>query len=98
VYAAIRRYSLQSGATVGEVVAKVQAGFIPLIEKAPGFVSYQVLDNGAGEITSITVFRDKAGADESTRRAAEWVKGNLASMFGGAPQVTAGEIKFERRA
>jgi hypothetical protein len=97
MYAAVRSYSLKAGASVAELVAKVQSGFVPLIEKAPGFVSYQVLDTGSGGIVSITVFRDKAGAEESTRKAADWVKGNLATMIGPA-QVTAGEIRFERKA
>ncbi len=97
MYAAVRRYSLKSGASVAALVGKVQSGFVPLIETAPGFVSYQVLDTGSGEIASITVFKDKAGAEESTRKAADWVKGNLADMVGPA-QVTAGEIRFERKA
>ena len=35
---------------------------------------------------------DQAGADESTRRAADWVQQNLAGFFVGPPTVTTGSV------
>ena len=42
----------------------------------PGFVSYEAFRNNGGGQT-VTVTKDKAGTDESSRRAAEWVKENI---------------------
>jgi hypothetical protein len=42
----------------------------------PGFVSYAAVRGADGNMT-VTVCQDKAGTDESSRRAAEWVKENV---------------------
>jgi hypothetical protein len=43
------------------------------------------------------VFEQQSGADESTRRAAEWVADNLAELVIGGPKLVAGEVKVEAR-
>ncbi len=43
----------------------------------PGFVSYAAFRSGADSGMTVTVCQDKAGTDESSRRAAEWVKENV---------------------
>jgi len=47
-----------------------------LISTVPGFISYEAFRNDGGGQT-VTVAEDKAGTDESSRRAAEWVKENI---------------------
>ena len=90
MYVTVRRYVTDSK-SVNEVLKRVKAEFVPIISKVPGFVSYAVLDAGNGTITSISTFESKSGADESTRRAAEWVK-TISSLLPNPPQVTAGDI------
>jgi len=75
-----------------EAARRVQEGFIPLLREVPGFVAYCVLDAGGGVIVSTSVFDDQAGSEESTKRAADYVRGNLASLIPNPPQVTAGEV------
>ncbi len=41
---------------------------------------------------STSVYEDKAGAEESNKKAADWVRQNLASLLPNPPQITAGEI------
>jgi hypothetical protein len=55
----------------------------------PGFVSYAAVRTGGDSGTTVTVCQDKAGTDESSRIAAEWVTANL-STTGNAPVVTEG--------
>jgi hypothetical protein len=43
-------------------------------------------------MVSTSVFLDRAGADESISRAADFVRDNLASLLPHPPQVTAGEV------
>jgi hypothetical protein len=92
MYTAIRRYEGLSAGSVEEITRKVKEGFVPIIKGTPGFVGYYVVDSGGGTIASISVFQDKAGADESVRRAAEWVRQNLGSLVPNPPQVTTGEV------
>jgi quinol monooxygenase YgiN len=89
LYVAIRRYETDPK-SVSEVVRRVREEFVPTVSKVPGFVSYTVLDAGNGTLATISMFQDKSGADESNRRAADFVK-TMSSLLPNAPQVTAGE-------
>jgi len=51
------------------------------------------MDAGNGVVITFGAFQDWAGADASTRMAADWVKDNLASLLPNPPEVTVGEIK-----
>jgi hypothetical protein len=59
-----------------------------LIGGVPGFVSYTGFRSGDGGAT-VTICQDKAGTDESSRRAAEWV-GENATAAVGPPETTEG--------
>jgi hypothetical protein len=47
---------------------------------------------GRGPVVSVSIFEDRAGADESNRIAAEWVGQNQAAMLPNLPEVIAGEV------
>ena len=70
----------------------VNEGFVPLISQIPGFVAYYWVDAGGGVMISTSVFQDQASAEESNRRAADYVRQNLVSVLPNPPQVTAGEV------
>jgi hypothetical protein len=92
MYAVIRHYHFkpEDGKKIDELI---QEGFVPLIKKAQGFVRYYWLDTGEGEGASLSVFQDKAGADESILLAAEFVKTSLSSLITQKPEVIEGPIK-----
>jgi hypothetical protein len=92
----VRKYRIKSGASVGEIVQRVQEGFVPIISQTPGFVAYHIVDTGSDTIASVTLFQDKAGADESTRRASDWVSMNLISLLQIPAEITAGEVLFSK--
>ena len=95
MYTAIRRYQMDPG-VVNELIRRVEAKFVPMVSQVPGFVGYYVIDAGGGTVASVSVFEDRAGAEESTRRAADWVRDRLASLLPNPPQVTAGEVVVRR--
>ena len=66
---------------------------MPLLKKAKGFVRYYWLNTGAGEGASLSVFEDKAGADESIHIAADFVKAELSELMIQKPEVIEGEVK-----
>jgi hypothetical protein len=90
-YLAIRQYQLAPGHTMEELVATVGNGLVPILLQVPGFREHFLVETSEG-VLSISVFADQAGADESTRRAADWVQQNLADFFAGPPTVTTGSV------
>jgi hypothetical protein len=90
MYATIRRY--EGVTNPKEAGRQVRETFLPVISGIPGFVAYYWVDAGGGVMISTSVFQDKAGAEESNRRAAGVVKESLAALLPNPPQVTAGEV------
>jgi hypothetical protein len=70
---------------------QVRDSFVPLLRKAPGFVAYYWLDSGDGNGVSLSLFKDKAGADKSVEIAAEFVRTHLAGLVG-HPEVVEGRV------
>ena len=91
MYAVIRRYQFDPKSSE-EIGRLIRDGFIQLLRKTPGFVSYNWLDTGSGVGASMGVFQDKAGAQESVRLAAAYVQQHMSSLLGN-PEVTQGEVK-----
>ncbi|MGV4885707.1 hypothetical protein ACSR0Z_03675 [Streptomyces viridosporus] len=90
MYAAVRRYE---GVTdPAEAARLVNEGFVPLMRQVSGFVAYYWIDAGDGVMVSTSVFQDRAGAEESVVRAADFVRDNLTSVLPHPPEVTAGEV------
>ena len=95
MYASVRRYSTDPRG-VGELVDRVEQGFVPIVSKAPGFVAYYVVDAGNGIVASISIFESQAGAEQSNRAAADWVGRSIASLLPTPPEITAGEVRVSK--
>jgi hypothetical protein len=91
MYSVIRQYQFDPNAG-DEIARKIQDGFIPLLRQTPGFVAYYWLDSGEGRGASFGVFENQAGADESVRIAADFVRENLANLLG-KPEIAKGEVR-----
>ena len=90
MYATVRRYEgVPDPREAGRVVDE---GFLPIISEVPGFVAYYWVDAGGGVMVSTSVFEDPSGAEESNRRAADYVEQNMAPLLPNPPQITAGEV------
>lgn len=92
MFAVIRHYHFDKNDSA-EIDRIVRDQFVPLIKKASGFVRYYWLDTGNGEGASLSVFTDKAGADESVRLAATFVKDHLSKFMIQKPEVIEGPVK-----
>ena len=90
MYATVRRYE---GVTdPSEAARLVNAGCVPLISQVPGFLAYYWVDAGGSVMVSTSIFEDQAGAEESNRRAADYVRQHMAPLLPNPPQITAGEV------
>ncbi|MFJ5774312.1 hypothetical protein [Streptomyces sp. NPDC093094] len=90
MYAVVRRYEGVTDPV--EAGRRVDAEFVPLLRSVEGFVAYYWVDAGGGVMVSTGVFQDRAGAEESTARARDFVQNRLASLLPLPPQITAGEV------
>ena len=62
-----------------------------VIRGVPGFVNYVLVRTADGGF-SVGVYQDKAGTDESTRVAADWVRQNLPQLTVSPPEVIEGGV------
>ncbi len=91
MYTAIRQYQVDPG-SVDEIRREVNEGLLPIIKEVYGFQAYYAIDAGGGRMASVSVFDDRAGAEESTRMAADWIRQNMASLIPNPPEVLEGEV------
>src|SRR5215470_12795819 len=89
-YLTVRRYEGVTNAK--EAIRQVQEGFIPMLSKIPGFISYYWVDEGDGVMVSVSVFETRQAEEESNRLAADFVKQHIAPVLPKAPQITAGQV------
>jgi hypothetical protein len=66
---------------------------VPLIKKAKEFIRYYWLESGKGEGASVSVFKDKAGADESVRLAADYIRTHMAKLLTQKPEIIEGPVR-----
>jgi hypothetical protein len=87
----IRRYKTDSPKEAARVTNE---GFIPLINKIAGFVAYYGIETSEDSWTTVSVFETSAGAEESNRVAAEFVKNNpdAARVVKSKPEINAGLV------
>jgi hypothetical protein len=93
MYVVVRSYSGEGGSELFDLLGQREEDVKSLISGVPGFVSYAAFRSGDGGMT-VTVCQDKTGTDESSRRAAEWVKENV-STTGNPPVITEGSTVLQ---
>ena len=93
MYVVVRSYSGQGASDLFDLLGQREEDVKALISGVPGFVSYAAFRSGDGGMT-VTVCQDKEGTDESSRRAAEWVKENVSSA-GSPPAITEGSTVLQ---
>jgi hypothetical protein len=88
MHVVVRSYSGEGASEVFDLIEQREDEVRELITGVPGFKSYVAIRSDDGGVT-VTVCDDKAGADESTKRAAGFIKDN-ATGSPGPPTVTEG--------
>jgi hypothetical protein len=98
MYAAIRRYEGADPTSTEAIVRMSTGSVVPMLRAMPGFVAHYVVDAGDGVWASVSVFEDRATAEESTRRILERIRTEFTSLLPNVPQLTTGEVVvFETR-
>jgi quinol monooxygenase YgiN len=91
MYAAIRQAKAKPG-HAEELTRIIKEGAIPIISDVPGFRGYYVVYAPDDTVTAIGLFDNAAGAEESNRRALDWIQENLAPLMVGSASAVAGPV------
>jgi hypothetical protein len=96
MFASMRRYRLERG-SMDELARRVDEDFAEQLAAQPGFVSYEFIDCGFGEFTTMSIFRTLEQAEASRELARRWADANRDLDF---PRIEAahGEIHVGRAA
>jgi Antibiotic biosynthesis monooxygenase len=97
MFASIRRYRLTRGA-MDELVRRVDDGFAEEVRSQPGFVSYEFVDCGGGEIMTISVFETAEQADHSRDLAQRFTEESLRDLEFARIEAVRGEVRVSRAA
>ena len=91
MFAVIRNYQNESPDVLEQIRMRTDA-IRDVIAGIDGFQAYYLLDTREGGFATISVYEDRAGAEESTRAAAKWVGENIANWTPNPPTVIQGEV------
>ena len=89
MHATIRSYG--GNTALADRLAERQGDVRALIEGIDGFQAYYLV-RGDKDTVSISIFDSAAGAEESNRVAAAWLKENMPDVSVSPPSVTAGDV------
>ena len=91
MHAVIRTYSGKGAKELFDLLDARKADIETLMRPINGFVSYSLIRTDDGGV-SVTVCRDKAGADDSVQRARDWIAKNGSGIGASAPRVAEGPV------
>jgi hypothetical protein len=93
MYVVVRSYSGQGASELFDLLGQREEDVKELIGGVPGFARYAAFRSGDGGMT-VTICEDKEGTDESSKRAAGWVKENVTGTVD-PPTITEGSTVLE---
>jgi len=93
MYVVIRRWS--GASKLIEEMQRRSDEVERLIRSAPGFGAYYAVRTGGDSLATITVCEDRAGTDESSRMAREWVQQNVKGVSMSPPELIEGQTFIE---
>jgi hypothetical protein len=89
MYSVVRQYSGAGSSDLFDLIEQRSDDVKRIISDTPGFISYVAFRDEGGGGTTVTSCQDKAGVDESSKRAADWVSEN-ASFDIDPPEIVEG--------
>ena len=101
MYATIRRYTPKAALdqkAMDGLKHRIEDGFVPMAQEIRGFHGYYAVNVGNKQLVTIGLFDDKAGAAESTRKAAEFVKKDPMKDQLGSPEIIEGDLLVAKEA
>jgi hypothetical protein len=102
MFATIRRYTTKNLSNPQDAFAglkqRLEQKFINTLQDIPGFHCYYVLTPNDRELLTISIFDSRTGTQESTRRAAEFIKADPMKDQLSTPEVIESELLLSKEA
>lgn len=76
----------------------IENNFTPQLHDVPGFHGYYVLNSNDRELVTFSIFETREGVQESTRRAAEFVRNDPLKDQLQIPEIIEGELIVSKEA
>lgn len=73
MYAIIEQWKRDDLADSQEIEARTEQEYLPMVQKAPGFMSFYLMRGDSGIDSAILIWRDKADADAFWPQVANWI-------------------------
>jgi hypothetical protein len=96
MHAVLRSYSGQGATALFDVLEKNKAEIERLARGIDGFVGFNLVRTPEGGFT-VSIYRDKAGCDESVRVAREWIGKHAGKVSAAPPAVSEGTVVLDAR-
>lgn len=91
MHAVIRTFSGSGAKKMVDLLDERKKEVEDLIRSVKGFVSYSLIRTGDGGV-SVTVCEDKAGTDQSSQIARDWIGKNASDLGVSPPTVVEGSV------
>lgn len=95
MYASIRQGTVNPG-QVQEFTQVLRDEIAPIHAKINGFVAYYAIDCGNDRLMGISLFQDRAGAEEASKLASEYASTKLRSFLREPIDVASGAVVVEK--
>ena len=92
----VRTYSDEGAKELMDVLEKSKAEVERLICSVDDFVTFSLVRTASGGF-SVSVFRDKAGTEESVRVAREWIAKNAGNVGAAPPAISEGSVILQMK-
>ena len=101
MFATIRRYTAKGTVdkkALDDLKRRIEDDFLPMAQDIRGFHGYYAVNVDNRQLVTVSLFDDKTGAAESTRRAADFVKKDPMKDQLGTPEVLEGDLLVAKEA
>ena len=92
LHASVRIYDGFEADELDEFVTIVEDGFLPIMRGTDGFFGYYLMNDGADQVSAVSIFNSEATAMASNEAARAFVAENLTRFLPNAPSTTAGRV------
>jgi len=92
MFASIRKYT--GVPMLSDELVKHETEIQAVLDPIKGFHALYVIKTDSG-VVSMTLCEDRAGAEESNRVSAQWLKDKLPTFATTTPEITIGEVRIQ---
>jgi quinol monooxygenase YgiN len=91
MYAAVRRAKVKPG-SADELARRVKKEALAIVSSISGFKAYYFVYGEDDTVVTVSVFEDRAAAEECNKQILGWIKENMGPFLTSPPEAIEGEV------